>query len=146
MRSFHKIRATPVARFILIFILGSLLLLEGPACGKKKTKATKIVEGAGTWIQGQVKLDNGDIVKFVYSPEGEHAGGEVDTKPAEGGKSMLVTHPDMFQEASGILGTQMSKFLNNAKSMFSLVTAQKVPGMPNIVGYQVYKPKDSDTD
>lgn len=99
---------------------------------KQMAKEKKVLdeEKVSTWMRGQIKLDNGDIVTFEFSPDGEHGGGKVDVEPAEGNQSLIVTHKDVFTDASGILGTQIIKFLRSAKTMFSLVSAPAVPGMP----------------
>jgi hypothetical protein len=95
-----------------------------------------------TWIRGQVELDNGDLVRFEFSPDREHGGGTVCTEPAEGHESLLVTHKEIFQDASGILGTQLIKFLRSAKTMFSLVS---VPPMTMMwMNQQVKPPEGSD--
>jgi hypothetical protein len=87
-------------------------------------------EKVTTWIRGQVELDNGDIVTFEFSPDREHGGGLVKTEPAEGRESLLVTHKKIFQDASGILGMQLSKFLKSAKTMFSQVETPVVAAGP----------------
>ena len=96
-------------------------------------------EKVSTWIRGQVKLGSGDIVTFEFSPDKEHGGGVVDTSPAEGRDSLLVTHKGIFQDASGILGTQLIKFLRSAKMMFSQVSAPPVPDM-----WKKLKPKPTE--
>ena len=83
-------------------------------------------EKVSTWIRGQVKLDNGDIVMFEFSPDKENGGGLVNTEPAEGRKSLITTHQKIFHDASGILGMQLNKFLQSAKTMFSQVTAPEL--------------------
>ena len=99
-------------------------------------------EKVSTWIRGQVQLESGDIVTFEFSPEKEHGGGLVNTKPAEGRESLLVTHQKDFHDASGILGMQLSKFMKSAKTMFSHVEGPKL--VPPWVKSPIKPTKDSD--
>jgi hypothetical protein len=74
---------------------------------------------ATTWVGGQIELENGELVKFEFSPDKLHGGGKIRIVNPEGECSSFMAQAKLMNQASGLFGTKLRDLMVGGKNLFS---------------------------
>ena len=73
---------------------------------------------AQSWIDGQIRLDNGTLVKFRFSPDEEHGGGKINLIRPQGKKVNQITTQEL-SAVSTALALDIKDLLEKGKVLFT---------------------------